>query len=130
MRRKANAVFVLTPEDEPYRVAGYYALCGVGISPASVPKSVAKKLPTYPQMSATLLSRLAIANAYQARGLGGILLVDALRRAHRASAQVGSVMVVTDPVNASAEAFYARFGFQKLRSLERMFLPMATVARL
>jgi len=130
MRRKANAVFVLSPDDAPDFIAGYYALCGVGVDPGRVPSELAKKLPRYPQMSATLLSRLAVASALHGRGLGGIMLVDALQRAHRASAEVGSVMVVTDPVDATAEAFYAHFGFQKLSGVNRMFVLMATIARL
>jgi hypothetical protein len=33
MRRKANAVFVLIPENFPNKIAGYFTLCAFGLSP-------------------------------------------------------------------------------------------------
>jgi hypothetical protein len=37
MRRKANAVFVLTPEGNPSRIAGYFTLCAYGVAPGAIP---------------------------------------------------------------------------------------------
>ena len=39
MRRKANAVFVLTPLDAPIRIAGYFTLCAYGLAPGVIPES-------------------------------------------------------------------------------------------
>jgi len=48
MRRKANAVFVLVPQGEPGRIAGYFTLCAYGLAPGAVPDAVRKLIPRYP----------------------------------------------------------------------------------
>lgn len=123
MRAKANAVFVMTPTDEPSKIAGYYTLCGVGIDPGAVPAIAKRRLPRYPQVSATLLGRFAVAIPFQGYGLGAVLLFDALARAFQSASQVGSTMVVTDPIDERAARFYVKHGF-------RMFLMMQTIAPL
>jgi len=82
MRRKANAVFVLVPEDSPGRIAGYFTLCAYGLSPGAIPEAARKHIPRYPQVSATLLGRLAVSADLQGHGLGAILLAQALRKAY------------------------------------------------
>ncbi len=59
VRRRAAAVFVLSPADEPNRVAGYYTLSAASIVLGDLPQDVAKKLPRYPHIPATLIGRLA-----------------------------------------------------------------------
>jgi hypothetical protein len=59
VRRKANAVFVLSLEAEPARVLGYYTLCAMAISQGEVPEAARKHVPRYPLVSATLIGRLA-----------------------------------------------------------------------
>ncbi len=126
-RRKVTAVFVMTPVDEPSTIAGYYTLCAVGVDLEDVPEDIAKRLPHYPVVSATLLGRLAVALRFRGQGLGGVLLVDALKRAHLATSDVGSPMVVTDPLDEEAATFYEKYGFRRLEGMDRMFLTMATI---
>jgi hypothetical protein len=45
MRRKANAVFILVPEDSPGTIAGYFTLCAYRLSPGTVPEAAQKHLP-------------------------------------------------------------------------------------
>jgi hypothetical protein len=52
------------------------------------------------------------------------LLIDALRRCVRHSAEVGAVVVVTDPKDEKARKFYGDHGFLALDD-RRMFLPMS-----
>src|SRR5580704_8563485 len=80
VRRKANAVFVLSAEDAPERVLGYYTLCATSISHGEAPEPARKHIPRYPLISCTLIGRLAIAKDRQGKGLGSILLADALQR--------------------------------------------------
>ncbi len=64
------------------------------------------------------------------KGLGKILLVDAVRRSLMASSDsVASMAVVVDPIDAEAIAFYEKYGFIALLDSNRMFLPMATIAK-
>ena len=61
VRRKANAVFILSEISEPTRVLGYYTLCAMAISQGDVPEIARKHVPRYPLVSATLIGWLAVA---------------------------------------------------------------------
>jgi ribosomal protein S18 acetylase RimI-like enzyme len=124
VRRKANAVFVLTSHDDLKRVLGYYTLCATTLSQGDVPEVVRKHIPRYPLVSATLIGRLAVAKEEQRRHLGAILLADALQRAFESAGIVGSSMVVVDALNEAAAAFYAAHGFVRLPESLRLVLPM------
>ena len=130
MRRKANAVFVLVPVEEPKRISGYFTLCAYGLAPGAVPESVRKLIPRYPMVSATLMGRLAVDVEFQGHGLGAILLAMALRSAYENAAQVGSSMVVVDALDERAARFYAAHGFIQLPASMRLILPMQTIAAL
>jgi GNAT superfamily N-acetyltransferase len=130
MRRKANAVFVLVPEDAPATIAGYFTLCACGLAPGTIPEEVRKHLPRYPQVSATLLGRLAVSAELQGRGLGSVLLAEALRKACENAAVVGSSMVVVDAIGERAAEFYRAHGFIRLPDTMRLVLPMLTIGGL
>jgi GNAT superfamily N-acetyltransferase len=130
MRRKANAVFILTPEESPQQIAGYFTLCAYGLAPGAIPEAAQKHLPRYPVVSATLLGRLAVSEAMQGRGIGAILLALALAKAYENAAVVGSSMVVVDALDERAAAFYAAHGFIRLPESMRLILPMKTIGGL
>ncbi|MEO0033985.1 MAG: hypothetical protein RLZZ501_8, partial [Pseudomonadota bacterium] len=81
VRRKVNAVFVLSEVGAPTRILGYYTLCAMAVSHGAVPEAARKHLPRYPLVSATLIGRLAVAKERQGQSLGAVLLADALQRA-------------------------------------------------
>ena len=130
VRRKANAVFVLVEASKPIVVLGYFTLCATSLGPGSIPDEARKHLPRYPLVSCTLLGRLAVAESHQGRGLGGVLLVSALRKAFENTAVVGSSMVVVDALDERAADFYSAHGFIRLPESLRLVLPMRAVARL
>jgi hypothetical protein len=55
VRRRAAAVFVLVPEDQPQRIAGFYSLSSASIILDELPAELAKALPRYPLVPAVLL---------------------------------------------------------------------------
>lgn len=124
IRRKANAVFVLSEQSEPTLMLGYYTLCAMAISQGDVPKAARKHIPRYPLVSATLIGRLAISKDRQGQRLGAVLLADALQRAFESAGTVGSSMVVVDALDESAAGFYAAHGFVRLPESLRLVLPM------
>ena len=130
MRRKANAVFVLTPEGNPSRIAGYFTLCAYGVAPGAIPEAALTHIPRYPVVSATLLGRLAVSTQFQGRGIGSILLALALAKAYENAAVVGSSMVVVDAIDEKAARFYQAHGFIPLPESMRLILPMRTIAGL
>jgi len=112
-------------------IAGYYTLSQFAIGLDAIPEQVAKRLPKYPMVSATLLGRLAVSTEFRGRGLGEILLMDALHRSLDSSKQIASAGVIVDARDESAAGFYRRYGFVELPKIEkRLFLPMGTVERL
>lgn len=125
--RKANAVFVMTALSAPDRILGYYTLCATALQPGDVPDTARPHVPRYPLVAATLIGRLAVAQEQQGRGLGSILLSDAVQRAFHSASTVGSCMVVVDAIDERAAAFYAAHGFTRLPESLHLILPMRTV---
>lgn len=124
MRARASACFVLVPEEDSGRIAGYYTLSQTAVVVQLLPDSLMKRLPRYPQLGATLIGRLARDIEWKGQQVGRLLLIDALRRCVRHSAEVGAVVVVTDPKDEKARKFYGDHGFLALDE-RRMFLPMS-----
>jgi len=127
VRRRANGVFILVPVDAVETVLGYYTLCAASLPQGDVPEAARKHIPRYPQVSATLIGRLAISRTRQGDGLGSLLLADAVRRAYASAGTVGSSMLVVDALNERAAAFYESFGFQPLPQSLRLVLPMRSI---
>lgn len=129
VKRKLCVVFAMF---EDITIKGYYTLSNASISAEMIPEAIKKKMPgSYKVLPVTLLGRLAIDLKFKGQGLGGILLVDALKRSFSvASASLGSIGVVVDPLDDDALAFYKKFGFIMLPDSGKMFLPMADVAQL
>lgn len=125
-KARASACFVIVPVSDPEQIAGYYTLSATSILLEKLPAELAKKLPRYPRVPATLLGRLARALPFKGRGIGELLMIDALRRCYENSAVIGSVAVVVGPKDANAQQFYRSFGFQPLDG-QKMFLPMKTI---
>ena len=70
MQARASACFVLAPEEDTGRVAGFYTLSATTISLAKLPPELAAQLPKYPNLPATLLGRLARDQKFRGAGLG------------------------------------------------------------
>lgn len=131
MDRDAAVVYVLVPERTPREIAGFYTLSSSSVRLSEWPDSVRKKLPRYPLVPVTLISRLAVSLSHKGHRLGELLLVDALRRCHVASGAVGSVAVIVDAKDPDVATFYARYGFVAFPDQPlRLFLPMKTIGTL
>lgn len=130
IKRKLSACFVLN-DKETDLVKGYYTLAQNSLDQNLVPLQFQKKLPnSYKSIHTTLLGRLAIDANFQGKGVGKLLLIDALRRSYEISKSIGSFAVVVDPIDKDAEQFYAKYGFIKLPDSGKMFLPMNTIKTL
>jgi predicted GNAT family N-acyltransferase len=127
-RRKVAAPFVLV--DQEGAIAGYYTLSAYAIRLGELPEVIAKKLPRYPLLPATLLGRLAIGSSCRGQSLGRLLLMDALHRSWRNTSEVASVGVVVEALDEIALAFYLHHEFLPLRDHpDKLFLAMATIER-
>jgi GNAT superfamily N-acetyltransferase len=113
---------------ETQTVTGYYTLSATGVSLNDLSPAITRKMPRYPVVPALLLGRLAVHLGYQGRGLGGVLLGDALMRT--ASAKLGVFAMVVDAKDEAAQRFYERHGFTQLPGdTRRLCLPITTALK-
>ena len=93
-------------------VVGYVTLNAAQIERAFLPKAQQRNQPD--PVPVTLLGQLAAHKDYQAQGHASSLLLFALKTAMRAAESIGSVGVITHPLDDSVRSFYAKWGFQDL----------------
>lgn len=129
VKRKLCAVFTMTEETV---IVGYYTLSSTSINRELVPEEIRKKMPgSYADLPATLLGRLAVSEKYRGKGLGELLLLNALKRSYQVSrSQIESMAILANPLDESAVSFYEKYDFISLPDSKKMFLPMQNVALL
>ncbi len=130
VKRRLAVCFILA--DKEKKVQGYYTLSNAGIPSEYVPLEVREKLPrSYNELPVTLLGRLAIDRKSMGKGLGELLLLDALKRSYEvAVSSIGSMAIIVDPIDKDAIKFYKKYSFILLPDSGKMFLPMNTIAKL
>ena len=122
--RKATNAFVLTPDGR--FVAGFYTLSTISILSADLPSSLQKELPKRP-IGATLIGRMGRDLSLRGKGVGEMLLMDALHKAWQASKLVSSWAVVVDS-KEDARDFYIENEFIPFSAQpNRLFLLMKKI---
>lgn len=112
-KRGIANVYVLVAEDAPREIIGYYTLSAAELFIEALPDDIAKNLPRYP-VPCYRLGRLAVSQAYAGKGVGSRLLASAIRRCMEAKKHVASYALIVDALDARAQGFYAKHGFQPL----------------
>ena len=124
IRRCVSRVFVVRGRQDKTRMLGYYTLSTLSIDLSVLPEKVAKKLPKY-SIPVALIGRLAVDLSAQGRGIGKMLLSNAIKRTLAVSDDIAIYAVVVDAINEEAESFYIQYGFAHLTSQgNRLFLPL------
>lgn len=127
IRRRIATCFVAVSTGSN-EVVGFYTLTATSIALSALTTDIIRKLPRYPVVPAALLGRLAVAGSYHGKGLGGVLLGDAVLRTARADLGVFALLV--DAKDEAAQRFYEHHGFTLLPGeTRRLFLPVATALR-
>lgn len=126
-KKNVAATFVLIDRDSG-AIAGFYTLSMNSVHLNDLPEETRKHLPRYPDVPAALLGRLAVDSRYKGRGLGGHLLIDAMKRC--LDNEIAVFCLIVDAYKDAAK-FYADYGFMELPGhANRMFLPMKTIEKL
>lgn len=108
------------------RLVGFYAMSPHAIDADSLNPEMSKRLPRTDRIASYYLSMIAADASVQNKGVGGLLLADALKRCMSLADQTGGRFVVLDAINERAATLYGRFGFIPLVSQpERMVVGMA-----
>jgi predicted GNAT family N-acyltransferase len=129
LNKKVATVFVLI--DSPSTdIIAYYSLSSYTIDVSDV-NEIAKGIPRYPLLPATLLGRLAVDRLCQGQGIGKIILIDALKRSLNVTSQVASLAVIVEAIDENAASFYQKYGFQQFkRHPSKLYLPMKSIEQL
>jgi len=116
--------FVLVDSDQPARILGYYSLSAATLLFDQLTDADRKGLPSYP-IPAVRIGRLAAAVFARGKGLGEMLLQNALKRVLHSRSTLGVYAVVVEAKDASAEAFYRKYGFRLCHAQARqLYLPL------
>ncbi len=122
MKRGVTVGYVLA--DASGRVAGYVTLSAGELPITVVPAG--HGFPPQVPLPTTLIGRLAVDRSFQGQGLGGDLLVHALRQAVETSEVVASAVIEVDAIDEAAREFYEHYGFSSLTDdRQHMYLAMA-----
>jgi GNAT superfamily N-acetyltransferase len=93
--------------------AGYYTLATGQVDFSELPAEVIRHLPRR-QLPVAVLAWLGVDQGFQGRGLGRLLLAQALRDCHDASRTFAFIAVILDCLDDAARAFYQRYDFREL----------------
>lgn len=127
-----RAFVLLSPDGE---LIGFYTLNAHSVDYGHLPASFTRSRPGHGQIPAAFISMIAIDARHQGKGLGSLLLADALKRIGRASRDVGIAVVLLDILDCGDPAkvekrkqLYMRYGFQPLPDIPlRLHLPVARI---
>jgi GNAT superfamily N-acetyltransferase len=125
-RRVARTFVWVDPASDGDRVLGYYSLTGHSLVRDALSRGIGRGSPA--EIPAVLLARLALDISLQGRGMGGVLLVDALARVVVASRTVAARFVVVDAVDDRAAAFYEHHGFRRVPGTLRLVQKVSDIA--
>jgi GNAT superfamily N-acetyltransferase len=94
-------------------ISGFFTLRMGEVAFDLLPPAERRRLPRYP-VPVVHLARLAVDARERGKGLGEVLLMEALARSLRASAEVPALAVEVVAKDASAAGFYGKYGFKRL----------------
>jgi GNAT superfamily N-acetyltransferase len=94
-------------------IAGFYTLATGQVDFGDLPADLGRKLPRR-CLPVAVLAWLGVHSTHQGKGVGGLLLAQALRDCWEAGKTFAFVAVVLDCLNNKARTFYERWDFQTL----------------
>ena len=128
VKRDLTACYVLT-EEGASSIIGYYTLNAASVEITDLPPDVAKNSGRYPLVPAILIGRLAVDQRYRGKGMGELLLFNALRRILRTG--IGAKVVVVAALHDQAAQFYERYQFRRFEDTSlRLYLSVSHVRKM
>ena len=125
---KRNVARVFVAVDDELGAVGFYSLSSFTLSIEDMPEDMVRKLPRYGAIPAALIGRLARDTRVRGRGLGELLLADAIRRILNAARSIAVFAIVVDAKDDRAVAFYQSFGFRPFPLRPRRLFLLASTA--
>ncbi len=121
--KRACALFTaLSPGKD--HIAGFYTLSMYSVYLSDIPDHIRKKLPKYPHIPAVLLGRLAVDLRFRGKGIGELLLLDAMNRALDSRSHGGLWSLIQ---KKDRSLFISSMDFAASMTQNKLFLPCATI---
>jgi GNAT superfamily N-acetyltransferase len=95
-------------------ILGFYTISPTKVDIDQVPLAARPAAGGNHPVGGFLLCRLAVAKAYQGKGLGGHLLILAVERCARASKEIGGTALMIDAKDEAGVAWYKSYGAMPL----------------
>jgi len=112
---------------DPKTIVGYHTLIFAQVSQEHIPNDK----PTIKRpMPVILLGQLGIDKAFQGKGYGELLLMDAQARVDEISRKVGIRAMVLDARNETLAKWYEKYDFIRFPNELRMFKPISFIRKL
>jgi len=115
-----SKTFVAVSDEEPTGICGFYALTLAEMDRRFLPETYQKRIPH--RIPGVRLGRLAVDVRYQKKGLGELILVDAIARARRIHQDAGVMGIFVDALDNQASAFYRHYGFLAIHDHPRLLI--------
>lgn len=110
---------VVVESEAPTKILAYYTLLTREIETSQIPGS--RKLPQ--RLACVLLGRLAVDQRAQGRGLGRLMVLDAIARTRATIEAAAGIGLVVEALHDRAAAFYRGLGFEAFKDdPQRLFL--------
>jgi GNAT superfamily N-acetyltransferase len=110
---------VVVESDTPTKILAYYTLLAREIDTSQIPSP--HKLPQ--RLACVLLGRRAVDQNAQGRGLGRLMVLDAIVRTRATIEEAAGIGLVVDALHDRAAAFYRGLGFEAFKDYpQRLFL--------
>jgi len=127
VRQGIAAVHVYVESSDPLLlpIIGYYTLSATEVSIDRLAESDRKRLPRYP-VPGMRLGKLAVASEHQGKGIGEMLIGDAVNRCLALTSEAGIKILVVDALNERVVGFYEKYGFRRTADQARtLYLPLS-----
>lgn len=124
IQKGLSRTFVLVDSEQPSVIIGFFTLSLCEVQVDCLPLRWAKKYPSI--VPGVKLARLAVSLNCQRQGIGGILLVEAMKRALVIAENAGVIGLFVDAKDVSVKAYYERYGFEGTQEHPLLlFLPLS-----
>lgn len=111
-------------------VRGFYSLTMSGVEPDNLPDQYRLRFPDFP-LRVARVACLAVDLKHQRKGLGELLLADALLRCRQVGTSVGMLGVLLDATDEMARGWYQRYEFMRLHDAPlTLWLPAKALGKL
>lgn len=126
IQKGLSRTFVLIDDAQPSIIIGFLTLSLCEVKADYLPDCWSKKYP--PVVPGVKLARLAVSLGWQRKGIGKVLLVEAMRKASDIAENAGVIGLFVDAKDASAKTYYEQYGFEGTKSRPLLlFLPLSSL---